>query len=37
MTHAGKPNTSEIYGNLRALNAFAGSALCLIRLPDVLD
>lgn len=24
MTHAGKPNTSEIYGNLRALNAFAG-------------
>lgn len=24
MTHAGTPNASEIYGNLRALNAFAG-------------
>ncbi|GJN93919.1 hypothetical protein Rhopal_006978-T1 [Rhodotorula paludigena] len=24
MTHAGKPNVSEINGNLRALNAFAG-------------
>ncbi|GAA6039993.1 hypothetical protein JCM8097_002657 [Rhodosporidiobolus ruineniae] len=24
MTHAGKPNSSEVYGNLRALNAFAG-------------
>ncbi|GAA6046833.1 hypothetical protein JCM3770_005666 [Rhodotorula araucariae] len=24
MTHAGKPNASEVYGNLRALNAFAG-------------
>ncbi|BGP43339.1 hypothetical protein JCM10449v2_007370 [Rhodotorula kratochvilovae] len=24
MTHAGKPNSSEVYGNLKALNAFAG-------------
>ncbi|GAA5834205.1 hypothetical protein JCM5353_006950 [Sporobolomyces roseus] len=24
MTHVGSPNASEIYGNLRALNAFAG-------------
>ncbi|GAA5932124.1 hypothetical protein JCM10213_006761 [Rhodosporidiobolus nylandii] len=24
MTHAGTPNASEIYGNLRALNAFSG-------------
>ncbi|GAA5827690.1 hypothetical protein JCM11251_001788 [Rhodosporidiobolus azoricus] len=24
MTHAGTPNASEVYGNLRALNAFAG-------------
>lgn len=37
MTHAGKPNTSEIYGNLRALNAFAGSASRLICLIDLRD